>query len=118
MAANLNVFKKSKKIIFGSNRKIFSQKLFWYGVVSDKKYKILGDGHFNVATPYHVILYNFRSLFYFIHISVNSWYLNKPDEDLYWPIEISQLKGFISRCLITCDVFRKEIFIDIRQIVY
>ena len=66
---------------------------------------------FWVATPYHVILCNFRSLFYFIHISVNSWYLNKPDEDWYWPVEISQLNS-ISRCLISpwksllgCNVF-------------
>ena len=42
----------------------------------------------------------FRSLFYFIYISVNSWYLNKPDEDWYWPVEISQLNS-ISRCLIS-----------------
>ena len=66
---------------------------------------------FKVATPYHVILCNFRSLFYFIYISVNSWYLNKPDEDWYWPVEISQPNS-ISRCLISpckslldCNVF-------------
>ena len=66
---------------------------------------------FKVATPYHVILCNFRSLFYFIYISVNSWHLNKPDEDWYWPVEISQLNS-ISRCLISpckslldCNVF-------------
>ena len=35
-----------------------------------------------------------------IYISVNSWYLNKPDEDWYWPVEISQLNS-ISRW---CDV--------------
>ena len=55
---------------------------------------------FTVATPYHVILCNFRLLFYSIYISVNSWYLNKPDEDWYWPVEISQLNS-ISRCLIS-----------------
>ena len=52
--------------------------------------------------PRHVI--NFRSLFYFIYISVNSWHLNnnfnKPNEDWYWPVEISQLNS-ISRCLIS-----------------
>ena len=60
---------------------------------------------------YHVILCNFRSLFYFTYIIVNSWYLNKPDEDWYWPVEISQLNS-ISRCLISpckslldCNVF-------------
>ena len=42
----------------------------------------------------------FRSLFYFIYISVNSWYLNKPDEEWYWPVEISQL-NYISHCLIS-----------------
>ena len=59
----------------------------------------------------HVILCNFRSLFYFIYVSLNSWYLNKPDEDWYWPVEISQLYS-ISRCLISpckslldCNVF-------------
>ena len=40
------------------------------------------------------------SLFYFIYISVNSWYLNQPDEDWYWPVQISQLNS-ISRCLIS-----------------
>ena len=66
---------------------------------------------FKVATPNHVILCNFRSLFYFIYISVNSWYLNKPDEDWYWPVEISQLNSIL-RCLIStckslpdCNVF-------------
>ena len=70
-----------------------------------------GGGFFKVATPYHVILCNFRSLFHFIYISVNSWYLNKPDGDWYWPVEISQLNS-ISRCLISpckslinCNVF-------------
>ena len=58
-----------------------------------------------------MILCNFRSLFYFTYISVNSWYLNKPDEDWYCPVEVSQLKS-ISRCLISpckslldCNVF-------------
>ena len=58
-----------------------------------------------------MILCNFRSLFYFTYISVNSWYLNKPDEDWYCPVEMSQLKS-ISRCLISpckslldCNVF-------------
>ena len=39
------------------------------------------------------------------------YYLNKPDEDWYWPVEISQLNS-ISRCLISpcksllgCNVF-------------
>ena len=66
---------------------------------------------FTVATPYYVILCNFRLLFYLIYISVNSWYLNKPDEDWYWPVEISQLNS-ISHCLISpckslldCNVF-------------
>ena len=52
-----------------------------------------------------------RSLFYFIYISVNLWYLNKPDEDWYWPVKMSQLNS-ISRCLISpckslldCNVF-------------
>ena len=49
--------------------------------------------------PRHIIC-NFRSLFYFIYISENSWYLNKPDEDWYWPVKISQLNS-ISRCLIS-----------------
>ena len=40
---------------------------------------------------YHVILCNFRSLFYFMYITVNSSYLNKPNEDWYWPVEMSQL---------------------------
>ena len=46
--------------------------------------------------PRHIIC-NFRSLFYFIYISVNSWYLNKPDEDWYRVVEISQLNS-ISHC--------------------
>ena len=45
--------------------------------------------HYTIP-PYNVILCKFWSLFYFIYISVNSWYLNKPDEDWYWPVEISQ----------------------------
>ena len=40
---------------------------------------------------YHVILCNFRSLFYFMYITVNSSYLNKPNEDWYWAVEMSQL---------------------------
>ena len=70
---------------------------------------------FTVATPYHVILCNFRLLFYFIYIHVNSLYLNKPDEDWYWPVEISQLNS-ISHCLISpgkslldCNVFNKSV---------
>ena len=66
---------------------------------------------FKVARPYHVILCNFRSLLYFIYIYVNSWYLNKPDEDWYWLVEISQPNS-ISRCLVSprkslldCNVF-------------
>ena len=55
--------------------------------------------HYTIP-PYNVILCKFWSLFYFIYISVNSWYLNKPDEDWYWPVEISQLNS-ISRCLIS-----------------
>ena len=35
-----------------------------------------------------------------MYIIVNSWYLNKPDEDWYWPIEMSQL-NFIHLTL--CD---------------
>ena len=42
---------------------------------------------------------------------MNSWYLNKPDEDWYWPVEISQLNS-TSRCLIRpckslldCNIF-------------
>ena len=42
---------------------------------------------------------------------INSCYLNKPDEDWYWPVEILQLNS-ISRCLISpckslldCNVF-------------
>ena len=60
--------------------------------------------------PRHIIC-NFRSLFYFIYFSVNSWYLNKPDEDCYLPVKILQLNP-ISRCLISpckslldCNVF-------------
>ena len=49
--------------------------------------------------PRHIIC-NFRSLFYLIYISANSWYLNKPDENWYWPVQISQLNS-ISRCLIS-----------------
>ena len=74
---------------------------------------VLGQVAFTLCWRHyvHVILCNFRSLFYFIYISLNSWYLNKPDEDWYWPVEISQLNS-ISRCLISpcrslldCNVF-------------
>ena len=47
-----------------------------------------------------MLLIPIYSLFYFIYISVNSWYLNKPDEDWYWLVKISQLNS-ISRCLIS-----------------
>ena len=66
---------------------------------------------FKVATAYQVILCNFRLLFYFIYIAVNSCYLNKPDEDCYWPVEILEPNS-ISRCLVSpckslldCNVF-------------
>ena len=42
---------------------------------------------------------------------MNSWYLNKPDEDWYWPVEISPLNSIspflISPCksLLDCNVF-------------
>ena len=62
------------------------------------------------------VLCNFRSIFYFIDISVNSWYLNKTDEDWYWPVEISQPNS-ISPCLISpckslldCNVFNSIYF--------
>ena len=49
-------------------------------------------------------------------VSVNLWYLNKPDEDWYWPVEISQLNS-ISRCLISpckglldCNLFNSIYF--------
>ena len=32
-----------------------------------------------------------NKIYTIIYISVNSWYLNKPDEDWYWPVEESQL---------------------------
>ena len=66
--------------------------------------------------PRHIIC-NFPVLILlYIYISVNSWYLNKPDEEWYWPVEISQLNS-ISRCLISpckslldCNVFTSTLF--------
>ena len=52
---------------------------------------------------------------------MNSWYLNKPIEDWYCPVEISQLKS-ISRCLISpckslfdCNVFNLIYFYWLRS---
>ena len=46
---------------------------------------------------------NFRSLFYFIYFAVNSWYLNKPDEDWYWPVKISCCLISPCKSLLGCD---------------
>ena len=74
-----------------------------------------GQGGLHVLCSHNIpvihVLCNFRSIFYVIDISANLWYLNKPDEDWYWPVEISQPNS-ISRCLISpckslldCNVF-------------
>ena len=112
-----NILYKSNK---GSGVKIKKKYLYWIyikkaGLITKATTDItvLGQVAFTLCWRHyvHVILCNFRSLFYFIYISLNSWYLNKPDEDRYWPVEISQLNS-ISRCLISpcrslldCNVF-------------
>ena len=50
------------------------------------------------TTSYYVISGHYFTSYNYI--SVTSWYLHKPDEDWYWPVEISQLNS-ISRCLIS-----------------